>query len=132
MKSTPASIPHLPVLYHEIIDALSPKTPGKYIDATVGAGGHAEGILEKSKPDGQLLGLDLDPQALVIASQRLSVYKSRVTLRQSSHTMITEEADSLGWKTVDGIVMDLGVSSMQLDSPERGFSFKQEGPLDMR
>lgn len=132
MKPSPASSPHLPVLYHEIIDALSPKTSGKYIDATVGAGGHAEGILEKSKPDGQLLGLDLDPQALVIASQRLSVYKSRLTLRLSSHTRIAEEANNLGWKTVDGIVMDLGVSSMQLDSPERGFSFKQEGPLDMR
>lgn len=132
MNSTPPSIPHLPVLYHEIIKALSPKASGKYIDATVGAGGHAGGILENSNPDGQLLGLDLDPQALVIANQRLSVYKSRVFLRLASHTSITKEAQLLGWNTVDGIVMDLGVSSMQLDSPERGFSFRQEGPLDMR
>jgi 16S rRNA (cytosine1402-N4)-methyltransferase len=132
MNATPASLPHLPVLYHEIIEALSPKASGKYIDATVGAGGHADGILKESKPDGLLLGLDLDPQALVIASQRLSVYKSRVILRQASHTGITKEAESLGWNSVDGIIMDLGVSSMQLDTPERGFSFRKEGPLDMR
>lgn len=124
--------PHLPVLYHEIIHALSPHSPGCYVDATVGAGGHAWGILNASDPGGLLLGLDLDPQALEIASQRLSAFESRVTLRQASYTTLTHQLADLGWKSVDGIVIDLGVSSMQIDTPERGFSFLADGPLDMR
>lgn len=132
MNAPPTQSPHLSVLYHEIIEALAPKPSGKYIDATVGAGGHALGILQNSIPDGQLLGLDLDNQALVIANQRLSIYESRVFLRKASYTNMTVEAQKLGWNQVNGITMDLGVSSMQVDSPERGFSFRQEGPLDMR
>jgi 16S rRNA (cytosine1402-N4)-methyltransferase len=132
MNANPATPPHLSVLYNEIIEALAPKSSGKYIDATIGAGGHALGILQKSNPDGQLLGLDLDNQALVIASQRLSIYGSRAFLRKTSYTNMTDEAHKLGWEFVDGITMDLGVSSMQVDDPERGFSFRKEGPLDMR
>src|SRR5512135_720834 len=124
--------PHRSVLYQEIIHSIRPKSPGKYVDATLGAGGHAWGILEAASPNGELLGLDLDPQALGIASQRLSVFHGRVTLVQASFTTLTAQLDRLGWEQVQGIVVDLGVSSMQLDRPERGFSFQAEGALDMR
>lgn len=124
--------PHRSVLYHEIISALNPKSPGRYIDATVGAGGHAWGILEVSSPDGKLLGLDLDPQALAIASQRLSVYGDRAVLVQASYTTLDVQLRRLGWEPVQGILLDLGVSSMQLDNSNRGFSFKTDGLLDMR
>ncbi len=124
--------PHQSVLYQEIIDALAPHPDGFYIDATLGAGGHAWGILNAAAPGGHLLGLDLDPQALEIASQRLSVFSDRAVLRKRSYQYMQAEAHKLGWGQVDGIIMDLGVSSMQLDTPERGFSFRFEGPLDMR
>jgi len=124
--------PHQPVLYHEIILALRPQSPGRYIDATVGAGGHAWGILSQSQPDGRLLGLDLDPQALALAHERLAEFGDRATLVQASYTTLSEQLHTIGWNLVQGIVIDLGVSSMQLDTPERGFSFKSEGPLDMR
>ncbi len=102
------------------------------MDATLGAGGHAWGILTAASPNGELLGLDLDPQALEIASQRLDVFRGRVTLVQASFTTLSAQLEKLGWKQVQGIVIDLGVSSMQLDRPERGFSFQAEGALDMR
>lgn len=124
--------PHQPVLYNEIIHALHPFSPGLYVDGTVGAGGHAWGILDACKPEGRLLGLDLDPPALEIANQRLSVFNPRVTLVQASYTTLLEQIHRLGWTQVNGIVLDLGVSSIQLDRPERGFSFLNEGPLDMR
>ena len=124
--------PHQPVLYHEIIHALKPHSPGKFIDATIGAGGHAWGILEQSSPDGQLLGFDQDAQALALASQRLSQFKDRVELVHTSYVHLQSEMRARGWEQVDGIVFDLGVSSMQLDMPQRGFSFQKEGPLDMR
>ncbi len=126
------ALPHHPVLYQEIIHALMPQSPGKYVDATVGAGGHAWGILEASAPNGQLLALDRDPQALAIASQRLSVYPSRVRLVHASYIQLLDELHRLGWEQVDGIVFDLGVSSMQVDQPQRGFSFAKDGNLDMR
>jgi 16S rRNA (cytosine1402-N4)-methyltransferase len=126
---TPA---HVSVLYHEIINALSPISSGFYIDGTVGAGGHAWGILNASKPNGQLLGFDLDPQALVLANQRLSLFQNRVMLIQASYTTMKDHARKLGWEEVDGITLDLGLSSMQLDSPERGFSFRYDSPLGMR
>jgi 16S rRNA (cytosine1402-N4)-methyltransferase len=126
------SLPHQPVLYHEIINALHPMSPGCYVDATVGAGGHAFGILEKSSPDGKLLGLDIDPQALGLAETRLSAFGDRKILRQASYTSLQDQLASLGWIRVQGILIDLGVSSMQIDTPERGFSFQSEGALDMR
>ena len=125
-------VPHVSVLYQQIINALRPKSPGLYVDATIGAGGHAQGILEQSAPDGQLLGMDIDPQALEFSLQRLSLYKNRIHLFHSSYTELQRTLQSLGWNLVDGIVIDLGVSSMQIDTPERGFSFKNDGPLDMR
>ena len=124
--------PHRPVLYHEILNALKPHPGGHYVDGTLGAGGHARGILEASSPDGLLLGLDLDPDAIAIAQVELKEFGKRAIVFQDSYTTLPEHLTSLGWKKVDGIVLDLGISSMQIDSPQRGFSFQQEGPLDMR
>ncbi|MEO8354651.1 MAG: 16S rRNA (cytosine(1402)-N(4))-methyltransferase RsmH [Chloroflexota bacterium] len=124
--------PHQPVLYKEIIHALQPASGGRYVDGTVGAGGHARGIMEASAPDGQLLGLDLDPQALAIARRNLAPYEHRIHLAQASYTSLSAQLAQLGWDAVDGIVLDLGASSMQFDTPERGFSFMQDAPLDMR
>lgn len=126
------SAPHLPVLYKDIIHALTPRAGGRYIDGTLGAGGHAAGILEASAPDGELLGLDRDPQALAIARQRLAGFGGRAHIVHASYLEMAENAQRLGWDKVEGIVLDLGVSSMQVDSAERGFSFLQDGPLDMR
>ncbi len=123
---------HKPVLYQEIIHALRPRSPGRYIDGTIGAGGHARGILEACSPDGCLLGFDLDPQALALARETLAPYGQRVILAQASYLSMLEKMQSLGWDAVDGIVIDLGVSSMQLDTPKRGFSFQADAPLDMR
>ncbi|MBK6791547.1 MAG: 16S rRNA (cytosine(1402)-N(4))-methyltransferase RsmH [Anaerolineales bacterium] len=123
---------HKPVLYQEIIHALQPRSGGRYVDGTVGAGGHARGILEACAPDGQLLGLDVDPQALAIARETLAPYEGRFHLAQASHITLSEQLASLNWDGIDGIVLDLGASSMQFDNAERGFSFMQDGPLDMR
>ncbi|RJP47286.1 MAG: 16S rRNA (cytosine(1402)-N(4))-methyltransferase RsmH [Anaerolineaceae bacterium] len=128
MKNTP----HLPVLYQEIIHALRPHASGHYVDGTVGAGGHARGILEACAPDGELLGLDLDPQALALARETLAPFGRHAHLAQASYTSLPQQLTQLGWETVDGIILDLGLSSMQLDTPERGFSFQHDAPLDMR
>jgi len=124
--------PHQPVLYNEIIHALQPTSGGRYVDGTLGAGGHARGIMEVSAPDGQLLGLDVDPQALAIARRNLAPYEHRIHLAQASYTSLSTQLAQLGWDAVDGIVLDLGASSMQFDTVERGFSFMQDAPLDMR
>jgi len=124
--------PHLPVLYKEIIHALQPKSAGHYVDCTVGAGGHSAGILEASAPEGLLLGFDLDPQALAIARERLAAFGERTRLVQDSYTHLSQVLAELRWPAVAGILLDLGVSSMQLNTAERGFSFLQDAPLDMR
>jgi len=126
------NMPHQPVLYKEIIHALQPKRGGRYIDGTLGAGGHARGILEASAPDGQLLGLDVDPQARALARKNLAPYEERIHLAQASYTSLSTQMALLQWDAVDGIVLDLGASSMQFDTPERGFSFLHDAPLDMR
>jgi 16S rRNA (cytosine1402-N4)-methyltransferase len=125
-------LPHYPVLYNEIIHALRPADRGFYVDCTVGAGGHAWGILQESTPGGRLLGLDLDPAALEIARKRLAPFGSRATLVRASYTSLKQQLHRLEWKDVDGVLLDLGLSSMQLETPERGFSFQHEAPLDMR
>ena len=124
--------PHKPVLYQEIIHLLQPRRGGRYVDGTLGAGGHARGILEASAPDGRLLGLDVDPQALAIARETLAPYEHRIHLAQASYTTLSSQLKTLKWDSVDGIVFDLGASSMQFDTPERGFSFQHDAPLDMR
>ncbi len=126
------NLPHLPVLYHEIIHFLQPRRGGYYVDATLGAGGHAWGILEASSPDGRLLGLDVDPQAVELARKRLSPFSARVIILQVSYTTLRSQIAAQNWPVVDGILLDLGVSSMQFDTPERGFSFQEDAPLDMR
>jgi 16S rRNA (cytosine1402-N4)-methyltransferase len=123
---------HRPVLYQEVLAALEPVQGRRYIDCTVGAGGHARGILEASSPDGALLGLDLDPQALQLARTNLEDFAQRAHLVLSSYTLLRQRMAELGWNSVSGIILDLGLSSMQLDTPERGFSFQYAAPLDMR
>ena len=133
-NSRPAkmTLAHQPVLYHEIIHALGPTSGGRYIDGTLGAGGHAAGILNASSPDGLLLGLDVDPDALTLARQNLTPFGERAFIRQASYTTLRQQMSTLGWQTVNGILLDLGASSLQFDNPERGFSFLGDGPLDMR
>lgn len=123
---------HRPVLYQEVLDALKPTRGGQYIDGTLGAGGHAFGILHVSSPDGRLLGLDLDPHALELAREKLKIFDDRIILVQSSYTEMKAVMLAHGWSNVQGILLDLGVSSMQFDTPGRGFSFQADAPLDMR
>ncbi|MCD6518413.1 MAG: 16S rRNA (cytosine(1402)-N(4))-methyltransferase RsmH [Anaerolineae bacterium] len=127
-----ASASHIPVLYQEVLYWLAPQAGQAYIDATVGLGGHAEGILERSSPDGRLLAIDVDPQALKRACQRLERFEGRVVFVEGHFAQLTKIARRSGFSSVAGILLDLGVSSLQLADPARGFSFQQDGPLDMR
>lgn len=124
--------PHLPVLFEEVLALLTPKDSEKYLDCTVGAGGHAAGILEASSPSGELLGLDVDLIALDYAKNRLNNYGSRAKLIHGSYIELDRFMREASWNQVHGILMDLGLSSMQLDMPEKGFSFRADAPLDMR
>ena len=103
-----ASSDHLPVLYQDIILALNPKSEGRYVDGTLGAGGHAAGLLKASAPDGEILGLDVDPQALEIARKNLSEFGTRATILQASYTTLTEQLEKVCWTSIDGMVLDLG------------------------
>lgn len=123
---------HVPVLYNKVLDGIQPRSGGRYIDATLGAAGHAAGILTASGPDGELLGLDADPDAISFAGQVLGSFGDRVVLQVANFRHLREVALALGFGQVDGILMDLGLSSRQLADAERGFSFNQDGPLDMR
>ncbi len=123
---------HIPVLVSEVLAALNPRSGGRYIDATVGLGGHAAALLDASAPDGRLLGLDADPEAIIAASQRLSGYGERVHLVHRSYIDLTSVAEAEGFREVDGILFDLGLSSAQLEASKRGFSFQVDEPLDMR
>lgn len=123
---------HTPVLYQQVLSALSPSAGSRYIDGTLGAGGHAFGVLEASRPDGSLLGLDRDPQAIAVAGERLGVFGARTLLRQGSFANMQSIASEVGWSSVQGVLLDLGMSSMQLADSSRGFSFLHDGPLDMR
>ncbi len=124
--------PHQPVLYQKVLDAIKPTSGRVYLDGTLGAGGHARGILTESAPDGKLVGLDLDPEALAIARQQLFAFRDRTVIKQASYRQAPGIVRDLEWEPVHGILLDLGVSSMQIDRPERGFSFMTDGPLDMR
>jgi len=124
--------PHLPVLLGPTLELLRPRSGGLYLDLTVGAGGHAAAILERSAPDGRLVGLDRDPRALELAAERLRPFGERVRLLHGRMSELPALLDDLGLERADGLLADLGVSSMQLDDPARGFSFQADGPLDMR
>jgi 16S rRNA (cytosine1402-N4)-methyltransferase len=121
------------VLLEEVLAGLNLRTGGAYIDGTVGAGGHSAAILERAEGS-RLLGLDVDPLSLDIASERLRPYieVGRARLVRSNFERLDEIAKAEGFLEADGVLLDLGVSSMQLDRPERGFSFRTDGPLDMR
>ena len=124
---------HLPVMFSEVLEGLAVKADGMYLDGTFGRGGHARGILDRLGPEGRLLVIDKDPEAIAVA-ERLCADDARVSLRRGSF------ADLASWPAVnagtdgglDGVLLDLGVSSPQLDIAERGFSFAKDGPLDMR
>ncbi len=123
---------HRPVLLGEVLDALRIKPDGLYIDGTFGRGGHAAALLERLGAQGKLLAFDKDPDALVFAADRFGD-DLRLVMRQGSFVNLGDVVSELGWQArVDGVLLDLGVSSPQLDAPERGFSFLHEGPLDMR
>ena len=123
---------HEPVMLSEVLELLNVRRGGVYIDATVGLGGHAAAILEASAPNGRLLGLDADPQALAAARRRLEPFGDRCRLERAWLDHAAAAAARHGFSAVDGVLCDLGVSSLQLDDPRRGFSFQQDGPLDMR
>ena len=122
---------HIPVLLEEVLDALLPGGPVRHVvDGTLGAGGHTHALLTRGVE--HVLALDLDPQAIAAARQTLAPFADRVTVVQDSYERMADHARRLGWEAVDAILLDLGVSSMQLDTPERGFAFRHEAPLDMR
>jgi len=123
---------HEPVLFDEVMAALAPRAGGRYVDGTLGNAGHAAGILERSSPDGRLLGIDLDPYALQLAGEALAMYGERVMVVHGSFAHLGDIARECRLTPVDGIILDLGLSSMQLAQAERGFSFQSDGPLDMR
>jgi 16S rRNA (cytosine1402-N4)-methyltransferase len=123
--------PHTPVLLEEVLEWLRVKPDGTYIDATAGGGGHSLAIAERLR-DGRLISLDRDARALELARERLKKQGAKVTLVAAAFTRIAEVVHELGIPGVDGVLADLGVSSMQLDQAARGFSFREAGPLDMR
>ena len=122
---------HIPVLVAETIEWLAVRPEGMYLDATVGAGGHAEAILERLTT-GRLIGIDKDPMAVEIARENLKEYADRLTLAHQDFSELRSLLGRLAVRGVDGILADLGLSQMHLDAPERGFSLRAEGPLDMR
>jgi 16S rRNA (cytosine1402-N4)-methyltransferase len=122
---------HTPVMLNEVLAWLRIKPEGTYIDATLGAGGHSAAIAEKLT-SGRLISLDRDARARELARERLKSFGSKVTLVASPFSRIAEVAQELEIPPVDGVLADLGVSSMQLDTAERGFTFREAGPLDMR
>jgi 16S rRNA (cytosine1402-N4)-methyltransferase len=123
---------HLPVLLQEVIEYLKCQPAGIYVDGTVGSGGHAEAILERSSPTGKLIGLDWDEEAIQRARKKLALFGRRVELREKNFKDLRRVLELLSVQAVDGILLDLGVSTEQLEDRERGFSFRWEGPLDMR
>lgn len=146
-KFSEAGSIHRPVLVNEVLAALKispgainygaqfacrPSAKKIYLDCTVGMGGHTEAILNATSPDGKLVGIDRDEEALHLAEKRLSPFSDRLVLRKGSFREIIQITEDLHLKELDGILFDLGISSFQLDQAERGFSFQKQGPLDMR
>jgi 16S rRNA (cytosine1402-N4)-methyltransferase len=123
---------HVPVMMSQVLEYLAPTPGNRYIDCTLGLGGHSEAVLERSAPDGELLGLDADPAALALARARLEVFGQRVVLVQANFDRLEAQARAHGFVDVDGVLFDLGVSSLQLGLSGRGFTFRASEPLDMR
>lgn len=132
LANTDRAFQHTPVLLAEVLAGLRPQSGGRYVDGTLGGGGHAAAILEASAPAGLLLGIDADPAALAAAGARLAPFGARATLLHGNARELTQLAEQAGFTTITGLLLDLGVSSHQLDTPERGFSFMVDAPLDMR
>ncbi len=133
MSVTMSAAPtHIPVLLEETIEALNVQPGGRYIDCTIGAGGHAAAILEYSSPGGQLLGIDADPKAIKIARARLEAYSSSILLVNQNFVNLRAICMKRGFFPVHGILFDLGLSSLQLENNNRGFSFQHDAILDMR
>jgi 16S rRNA (cytosine1402-N4)-methyltransferase len=122
---------HQPVLPNQVLAFLAVDHGRRFVDATVGCGGHSRRILEQN-PEAELLGIDRDREALVEAEKTLSEFGDRVALHRSRFSHLGDVLDEQGWDTVDGILLDVGMSSLQLDTADRGFSFRLDGPLDMR
>lgn len=130
---TSASEPwHQPVMAEEVLEWLRPRPGGVIVDGTVGSGGHSLCVLPKLLPDGRLIAMDRDPAALQLARQRLREFEPLVTFVHEDYRRLPDVLDRLGLSRADGLLLDLGMSSLQVDRPERGFSFSAEGPLDMR
>ena len=127
-----AGFAHVPVLAAQTLAALAPKSGGVYVDGTLGGAGHSSLILEQSAPDGFLLGIDRDDDALQAASERLAPFAGRFTLVKGNFADMDELARQSGIDAADGVLLDIGVSSYQLDEGSRGFSYNQDAPLDMR
>jgi 16S rRNA (cytosine1402-N4)-methyltransferase len=123
---------HVPVMVEEVMDLLKPAPRKRYLDGTLGGGGHTEQILLRSSPDGSVLGLDRDAEALTAAGERLREYGDRLTVRQADFAEAKEILTEMNWHRVDGVLLDLGVSSYQFSSAERGFAFQWDARLDMR
>lgn len=122
---------HVPVLLAEVLEALAPQAGGRYLDGTFGAGGYSRAILDAA-PDVTLLGLDRDPSAIAGGADLVAAMAGRLTLSQANFGELAEEAERFRMVPLDGVVLDIGMSSMQIDQAERGFSFRFDGPLDMR
>ena len=124
---------HKSVLLMETVDSLNVKPDGIYVDGTLGGGGHAYEVSRRLGENGRLIGIDQDADAIAAATERLAEYKDRVTIIRSNYAAMKSELQKIGITQVDGILLDLGVSSFQLDTPERGFTYREEdAPLDMR
>jgi 16S rRNA (cytosine1402-N4)-methyltransferase len=126
------NLEHVPVLLREAVDLLDPHPGGLYLDGTLGAGGHASEILRRSSPDGVLIGLDQDAEAIERCRKSLAEFGDRVILQQRNYRDLTAVLDDLSCQTVDGVLLDLGISWFHIKTPDRGFSFQLDGPLDMR
>jgi 16S rRNA (cytosine1402-N4)-methyltransferase len=131
-RATPAWEAHQPVLLAEVLDGLALEPGARVIDGTLGAGGHAEAILAATALTGQLLGIDRDSTALEIAQTRLAQYAKRLHTWHGSYAEMAQAAAESGFGAVDAVLLDLGLSSLQLDDPQRGFAFRYDAPLDMR
>ncbi len=129
---TPETAGHRPVLLHPLIQSLQPRPGQTFIDGTLGAGGHAAAILDGVSPGGRVLAIDRDPAALAVARQRLARGSATLILAQGDFAQMEQIAAEHGIQKVDGVVLDVGISSVQLDDAQRGFSFRFDGPLDMR